>query len=94
MGNEPTYVDGGDEPAKKDIYYHYGFDIGGSEGLVDVVAATDGIVVSFTLRLSELASALFGLAALAYLHFRSQERASEFGIADSAKETSESVPKL
>jgi murein DD-endopeptidase MepM/ murein hydrolase activator NlpD len=46
MGNEPTYVDGGDEPAKKDIYYHYGFDIGGSEGLVDVVAATDGLVVS------------------------------------------------
>jgi hypothetical protein len=46
MANEPTYVDGGDEPAKKDIYYHYGFDIGGSEGLVDVVAATDGIVVS------------------------------------------------
>jgi murein DD-endopeptidase MepM/ murein hydrolase activator NlpD len=46
MGNEPTYVDGGDEPGKKDIYYHYGFDIGGSEGLVDVVAATDGMVVS------------------------------------------------
>jgi murein DD-endopeptidase MepM/ murein hydrolase activator NlpD len=46
MGNEPTYVDGGDLPGKKDIYYHYGFDIGGSEGLVDVVAATDAIVVS------------------------------------------------
>jgi glycosyltransferase 2 family protein len=55
---------------------------------------TDGIVVSFTLRLSELASALFGLAALAYLHFRSPERAPEFEIADSAKETRESVPKL
>jgi hypothetical protein len=46
MGNEPVYVDGGDMPAKKDIYYHYGLDIGGSEGLVDVVAATDGTVVS------------------------------------------------
>jgi len=29
----------------------------------------DGIIVSFTMRLSELASALLGLAALAYLHF-------------------------
>lgn len=46
MGNEPVYVDGGDLPAKKDIYYHYGLDIGGSEGLVDVVAATEGTVVS------------------------------------------------
>ncbi len=46
MGNEPVYVDGGDLPAKKDIYYHYGLDIGGSEGLVDVIAATDGLVVS------------------------------------------------
>jgi len=54
---------------------------------------TDGIVVSFTLRLSELASALLGLAALAYLHFRSQERAARFGIQDSAKEPSRSVPK-
>jgi hypothetical protein len=46
MGNEPVYVDGGDMPGKKDTYYHYGLDIGGSEGLVDVVAATDGTVVS------------------------------------------------
>jgi hypothetical protein len=48
MGNEPVYVDGGDLPVRKekDIYYHYGLDIGGSEGLVDVVAATDGTVVS------------------------------------------------
>jgi murein DD-endopeptidase MepM/ murein hydrolase activator NlpD len=45
MGNEPVYVDGGDMPGKKDIYYHYGNDIGGPEGLVDVVAATDGLVV-------------------------------------------------
>jgi murein DD-endopeptidase MepM/ murein hydrolase activator NlpD len=46
MANEPVFVDGGDLPAKKDIYYHYGLDIGGAEGLVDVVAATDGTVVS------------------------------------------------
>jgi len=46
MANEPVYVDGGDLPGKKLIYYHYGLDIGGSEGLVDVVAATDGLVVS------------------------------------------------
>ncbi|HLY72959.1 MAG TPA: M23 family metallopeptidase, partial [Planctomycetota bacterium] len=46
MGNEPVYVDGGDLPGKKQIYYHYGLDIGGSEGLVDVVAATDGLVAS------------------------------------------------
>ena len=46
MGNEPVFADGGDLPAKKEIYYHYGLDIGGAEGLVDVVAATDGLVVS------------------------------------------------
>jgi glycosyltransferase 2 family protein len=55
--------------------------------------ATDGIIVSFTLRLSELASALLGLAALAYLHVRSLERTSKFGIHDSAKEPPRSVPK-
>jgi murein DD-endopeptidase MepM/ murein hydrolase activator NlpD len=46
MANEPVYVDGGELPAKKEIYYHYGLDIGGSEGLVDVVSATEGIVTS------------------------------------------------
>ncbi|MBV8879518.1 MAG: PKD domain-containing protein [Planctomycetaceae bacterium] len=46
MGNEPVYADGGDLPAKKEVYYHYGLDIGGCEGLVDVAAATDGLVVS------------------------------------------------
>lgn len=35
---------------------------------------SDAIVVSFTLRLSELASALLGLAALLYLHFDGAER--------------------
>ena len=46
MGNEPVHTDGGDLPGRKVIYYHYGLDIGGSEGLTDVVAATDGLIVS------------------------------------------------
>jgi len=46
MANEPVYVDGGDTPGKKQIYYHWGLDIGGAEGLVEVVSATDGLVVS------------------------------------------------
>ena len=43
MANEP--VDGGSRISRK-IYYHSGLDIGGAEGLVEVVAATDGLVVS------------------------------------------------
>jgi murein DD-endopeptidase MepM/ murein hydrolase activator NlpD len=46
MANEPVHVDGGESILVKKIYYHYGLDIGGAEGLVDVVAATDGLVVS------------------------------------------------
>ncbi|HEY2253648.1 MAG TPA: PKD domain-containing protein, partial [Planctomycetaceae bacterium] len=46
MGNEPSYVDGIESPAVRKIYYHYGEDIGGAEGLVEVVAATDALVVS------------------------------------------------
>ena len=46
MANEPTFVDGGEVPGSKSIYYHNGLDIGGAEGLVDVIAATDGLVVS------------------------------------------------
>jgi len=46
MANEPVHVDGGENPLAKAIYYHYGLDIGGAEGMVDVVAATDGLVVS------------------------------------------------
>ena len=46
MANEPVYVDGGEVPANKTIYYHYGLDIGGAEGRVEVVAATDGLIVS------------------------------------------------
>ncbi len=46
MGNEPTYIDGGDTATRKQIYYHTGLDIGGAEGLTPVVAATDGLIVS------------------------------------------------
>ncbi len=46
MANEPVYVDGGENPLVRKIYYHYGLDIGGTEGMVEVVAATDGLVVS------------------------------------------------
>lgn len=46
MANEPVYVDGGEKPQAKKIYYHSGEDIGGAEGMVDVVAATDGLIVS------------------------------------------------
>ena len=46
MGNEPVYADGGEDPAKKAIYYHYGLDTGGAEGLVDIFAATDAVVAA------------------------------------------------
>ncbi len=45
MCNVPVFVDGGEVPGTKSIYYHYGLDIGGTEGMVDVLAATDGLVV-------------------------------------------------
>ncbi len=46
MANDPVYVDGGERAGKRTMYYHSGLDIGGSEGLVEVVAATDAQVVS------------------------------------------------
>lgn len=46
MANEPSFVDNGENPSVKQIYYHYGLDIGGAENLVEVSAATDGLVVS------------------------------------------------
>lgn len=46
MANEPCYVNACEKPSVRDIYYHYGLDFGGAEGLVEVVAATDGLVVS------------------------------------------------
>jgi murein DD-endopeptidase MepM/ murein hydrolase activator NlpD len=45
MANEPTYVDEGEHVTSAKIYYHAGLDIGGAEGLVDVLAATSGVVV-------------------------------------------------
>jgi murein DD-endopeptidase MepM/ murein hydrolase activator NlpD len=46
MANEPSFVDGGEDPHNKKIYYHYGLDCGGAEGMVDVIAATAGRVIS------------------------------------------------
>jgi CubicO group peptidase (beta-lactamase class C family)/murein DD-endopeptidase MepM/ murein hydrolase activator NlpD len=46
MANEPTFVNGDERPGTARIYYHYGLDFGGAEGLVEVVAATEGLVVS------------------------------------------------
>ena len=46
MANDPVYVDGGERSGRRNIYYHSGLDIGGSEGNIQVVAATDGLVVS------------------------------------------------
>ncbi len=46
FSNEPTYVDGGDKPTRTKIYYHNDLDFGGCEGITEVVAATDGLVVS------------------------------------------------
>ena len=45
MANVPCFVDG-EVPANKSIYYHSGLDIGGTERLVEIVAATDGFVLS------------------------------------------------
>jgi hypothetical protein len=46
MANEPCYVNACDVPGKEKVYYHYGLDFGGVEGMVPVLAATDGVVVS------------------------------------------------
>ena len=46
MSNQPVFVDGGEVPSRRAVYYHSGLDIGGAEGLAEVVAATDGLVVS------------------------------------------------
>ena len=45
-GNEPTYVDWGENPEAKTVYYHSGLDFGGAEGMDEIVAATDGLIVS------------------------------------------------
>jgi hypothetical protein len=46
MANEPSFIDGFESPAVRKIYYHSGEDIGGAEGMVEVVAATDALAVS------------------------------------------------
>jgi murein DD-endopeptidase MepM/ murein hydrolase activator NlpD len=46
MANDPCYVNACDIPGRKRIYYHYGLDFGGAEGMVTVLAATDGVIVS------------------------------------------------
>ena len=46
MANEPSFVDGGEDPRNKRIYYHYGLDSGGAEGMAEVVAAAAGRVIS------------------------------------------------
>ncbi len=46
MCNVPTYVNGCEQPLKKPIYYHNGLDIGGCESLIEVVSATDGLVIA------------------------------------------------
>ncbi|MBI2686223.1 MAG: peptidoglycan DD-metalloendopeptidase family protein [Acidobacteria bacterium] len=46
MSNEPTYADGGEQRSRKKVYYHSGLDLGGTEAMAQVVAATDGVVVS------------------------------------------------
>lgn len=47
MCNVPVFVDGGETPnPNKSVYYHSGLDFGGAEGMVDVVAATTGTVLT------------------------------------------------
>lgn len=45
-GNEPTYVDWGENPSNASIYYHSGHDFGGAEGMDEIRSATDGLVLS------------------------------------------------
>jgi hypothetical protein len=45
-GNEPSFVMGEDAPTSRNIYYHAGNDIGGVEGIDQVVCASDGLVIS------------------------------------------------
>jgi hypothetical protein len=46
MANEPCYVNACEDPKSRSIYYHYGLDFGGCEGLAEVTAATDGLIAS------------------------------------------------
>lgn len=46
LSNEPTYVNWGENLNNKEIYYHAPIDIGGAEGMDEIVSATDGLVIS------------------------------------------------
>ncbi|MDO5580759.1 MAG: peptidoglycan DD-metalloendopeptidase family protein [Planctomycetia bacterium] len=46
MNDEHCYVDGGERPGAKKHGYHTSCDFGGTEGMVDIISATDGLVVS------------------------------------------------
>jgi len=46
MANEPCYVDVTPDISRGRIYYHNGLDLGGAEGLIEVVSATDGVIVA------------------------------------------------
>ena len=71
MANEPVFVDGGDRPdTRQPVYYHWGLDAGGAEGLVEVVAATEGVVVTagrLTLPQSEFPEELKPRSDVVYL---------------------------
>ena len=45
MANEPTYVDGGERPNTERVYYHSGLDFGAAEGMAEVRAVADGVVL-------------------------------------------------
>jgi len=45
MANVPVFVDGGEIPANKSVYYHSGLDVGGAEYQVEIVSASDGVVI-------------------------------------------------
>ncbi len=49
MGNEPVFADGPEVAigsSRGKVYYHSGLDIDGAEGMVEVVSASDGVVIS------------------------------------------------
>ena len=46
MANEPVFNNAEESQKVRSIYYHYGLDFGGAEIFTEVVAATDGLVVS------------------------------------------------
>ena len=46
MANEPCYVNAAEAVGFDSIYYHNGLDFGGAEGLVDVLSATDGVIIA------------------------------------------------